>query len=146
MNLFDNPDVLPGIALHQPYAGLVRLGIKDIETRMHQCHYRGRVVICATRVFSPNLEAEHRAKLVPSRVSSMDFTVAMSWLGCVMAIAELVDCRLLAKSDEPRSCFWSDDDAGKRYAWILKDIQRTATRPIRCMQGWFPVPCGLVKV
>ena len=145
MNLFDNPDVLPGIAVHQPHAGLVRLGLKDIETRMFQCHQRGQVVICATRTYRADLAHVLREKIKPARWLPL-FDEATVILGRVVAIANLVDCRLLTKADEPRAFFWSDDDAGKRYAWILQDIRRTVPRPVRCMPGWFPVPRALVEV
>jgi hypothetical protein len=145
-DLFNSADFLPGISLHQPYAGLVRLRIKELETRMYQCHKRGPVVICATSTFLTTVSIEQRAQLVPDRVSTDAYNAAVYLTGCVIALANLVDCRLLTKADEPRSRFWSDADAGKRYAWELQDIQPLVPRKIRCMPGWFPVPRALVEV
>lgn len=145
-SLFNNPAFLPGIALHQPYAGLVRLKIKELETRMSRCHHRGPVVICATLTFLTAVSIEQRAQLVPERVSTEAYNAAVYLTGCVVALANIVDCRLLTKEDEPRSRFWRDADAGKRYAWELQDIQPLVPRKIRCMPGWFPVPRALVEV
>ena len=146
IELFNQADILPGIALDQPFAGLVRLGLKDLETRMFRVHKRGMVVICATMKTRTNEQIEQRVRHVPSRVSSMDFTVATAWNGCVVALANLVDCRLLTKADESRACFWSDADAGKRYAWELQDIRPLVPHPIRCMPGFFAVNRSLVEV
>mgnify|MGYP006316843473 FL=1 len=146
IDLFNDPSFLPGIALHQPYAGLARLGIKELETRMNRCNYRGPMVICATRTFITAKSVEQRAKWVPLRASTDQYNAAVYPVGCVLALAQIVDCRLLVESDEPRSCFWDPADAGKRYAWELKDIQPLVTHPIRCMPGWFPVSRKLVEV
>jgi hypothetical protein len=145
LSLFDRPDILPGLAVDQPYAGLVRLLIKDLETRMFRVHKRGAFVVCATnKVRHAELRAL-RAKLVPSRVSADDFDAATALLGCVVAQANIVGCRLLVKADEPRSCFWSDADAGRRYAWELADIRPLVPRSVRCMPGFFPVDLANIQ-
>lgn len=145
-NLFNRTEIYPGIALHQPYAGLVRLNIKRLETRMNRCNHRGTVVICATNTFLTEVSIEQRAQLVPERVSRDEYNAAVYLTGCVVAIATLIDCRLLTKNDEPIARFWSDDDAGKRYAWELLDIRQVIPRKVRCMPGWFPVERSLVEV
>ncbi|RTL22399.1 MAG: hypothetical protein EKK55_14725, partial [Rhodocyclaceae bacterium] len=50
--IFEDPDHYPGLTLKQPYAGLVLLAVlgydgKSIETREHELHYRGPVVVIA---------------------------------------------------------------------------------------------------
>lgn len=145
-NVFNDPNVYPAIALHQPYAGLVRLGIKELETRMMRCTHRGPVLICATSTYITVTSIRQRAVHVPSRVTTEQYNAAVYLTGCMVALAEIVDCRLLTKADEPRACFWSDDDAGRRYAWELKDIRPVFPRKVRCMPGWFPVERSLVEV
>lgn len=146
MKLFDDPGAYPAIALHQPYAGLVRLGIKELETRMMRCSYRGTVLICATTTYVTVTSIQQRTKHVPARVTTEQYNAAVYLTGCMVALAELVDCRLLTKADEQRACFWSDNDAGRRYAWELKDIRPVIPHKVRCMPGWFPVQRSLVEV
>ncbi len=147
-DLFADPDVLPGRAIDQPYAGLIRLGLKTLETRLFRVHKRGPFVVCATRREKTDFAALRRirAQLVPQRIAAEVFDAAVELHGCSLALATITGCRLLTKADEPISFFWRDDDAGKRWAWEMSGIHSLRPHPVSCMPGFFPVDRRIVVV
>lgn len=98
------------LSLWQPWASLVAVGAKTIETRRHRTHYRGRLLI-------------HAAKRIPTPERGPmfvgDFHVAQggTWLhgpgvdvpmafGAVVASCELLDCvPMVADYDEVASSY-----------------------------------------
>lgn len=90
---------MKALTIHQPYASLIALGRKRIETRSFRTHYRGPLAIHA---------AARTPRQLPRRTHYGDFTVEndgaglllrgpIAWpyrlpVGCIVATAELVDC------------------------------------------------------
>lgn len=145
--LFERPDVLPGLGLDQPYAGLVRLGLKNLETRMFTTHQRGTFIVCATmKTQRPIMESIRKMVLEEGGCTEAEFDEATSFLGRQMAQVKLVGCRNLELADLPRSFFWSNAEAGKRKAWELEDIRPTVPNRVRCMPGFFPIPRDQVQL
>lgn len=85
------------ISVKQPYANLIRDGIKTIETRTWSTGYRGRLLIVSSK----------RPYIEPA--------------GYALALADLVDCRPMQKADWKRAC--CDPYAGA-FAWELAHIQK----------------------
>lgn len=139
-DLFADPDILPGRGVDQPYAGLIRLGLKTLETRLFQIHKRGTLIVCATRRVRWDELRDLRAKLVPSRVSAEAFDVAVGLIGCAVAQAEVVGCRRLRKTDWDKAFYWDDAENGKRWAWELERVAPVQPIAVSCMPGFFPIP------
>jgi activating signal cointegrator 1 len=163
---------LPALTLTQPWATLVALREKRIETRSWSTGYRGRIAIHAGKgpatygwqylqhlcrnvepfrsVLAPLIQDGHVAERLP--------------LGAIVATAELVDCVptdvLVARGEVPRHTqegvpvIWllteqerafGNYEAG-RFAWLLDDVRPLAT-PIqaRGAQGlWrYTPPAGV---
>ncbi len=147
VGLFERTDIYPGLGLDQPYAGLVRLKLKRLETRMYQTHQRGEFVVCATlTVQHAIVESLRKMVLENGWCTAEEYDTATSLLGCHMALVELAGCRNLEMADLPRSFFWNQSEAGKRKAWELENIRATETNRVRCMPGFFPIPREQVQL
>lgn len=132
--IFSDSDNLPGVVLHQPYAGLIRLAAlgfngKSIETRARQIRYRGPLVIIAgleVQVFAfakvPLLPPEQQREL--------------GHVGVAVALFDVADCRPLRPEDEPRSWFYEPG----RFAWMASRIRPLKPFKVRGMPGFVRVP------
>jgi hypothetical protein len=139
---------LPAITLTQPWATLMALGAKRVETRSWPTAYRGPLAIhagknlkpvgglpglrwlCATPVFERTLAA-HRlgVELLP--------------LGAVIAVGELVDVKPVEEIrgglDEDELAF--GDYSNGRYGWIFERLRPTAAEiHVRGALGLWPLP------
>lgn len=169
---------MKAITILEPWASLIAYGDKKIETRSWETRYRGKIAIHAARsskvVDRPQLFGAIPAflKLMSKHVEENKRNEYMRDnldLGCVIAVADLVDCRkIIGTKDEtvnlkgigeaviPNSkiildgekeidgvseCDLGDYTPG-RYAWILENIRRIEPVPARGQQRiWdFDVP------
>jgi hypothetical protein len=138
VNLFSDRRVLPGRVLWQPYAGLVRLGLKKIEAVRTRTNLRGQLVVCAGRRTDEQLLARLRRELVPAVVSAEAFDEATSLHGAAVALVEIADVRPLVQGDEPVTFWWKPNEP--RWAWCLKNVRRLDPAPsVRGMAGFFPI-------
>lgn len=87
------------LSVKQPWANLIARGTKTIETRRWRTDYRGPLLIVSSK------------------------TPAVPPAGHALAIADLVDCRLMTVADEMAAACEIYDGA---YAWVLANV-----RPIR---------------
>jgi hypothetical protein len=123
---------MKALTLTQPWATLVAIGAKKVETRSWSTNYRGLLAIhaakgfpelaqqvCFTEPFRSVLLHQSSARIIWNRqTKSSDFP-----LGQVIAIAQLVNViaveKYLAVGQEAA---FGDYSAG-RFAWILKDLK-----------------------
>lgn len=134
---------MKALSLTQPWATLVAIGAKRIETRSWYTSYRGPLAIHASNGYprwamSVCLEEPFRTALhdVPGPLAPA------ACRGLIVATCRLVDCRLIVETDlartvntnrrmlppsEPERSF--GDYAAGRYAWILDNVQ-ALTEPI----------------
>lgn len=143
---------MKALTLTQPWAQLVALNAKQIETRSWSTQYRGTLAIHAAKGFPPEarrlcaLQEPFRSVL---REAGFNVTGPLKAdfmpLGVVVATCRLVDCIrvthpqvyfgvrtdsvLRLPPEEPELSF--GDYTPGRYAWILTDIKPLAT-PIPC--------------
>jgi len=102
---------MKALTILQPWAELIRLGIKTIETRTWYSHFRGELVIHA---------GKRRPERAYPELPGMAF-------GAAVAVVNVVDWRLLTAFDEPAACC----ECAGRYGAILANV-----RPLRT-----PIPC-----
>jgi len=126
---------MKAISLTQPWATLVAMGAKEIETRSWSTAYRGRLAVHAAKglklvggkdglltlcMQSPFREALHDAgDVLP--------------LGAVIATAELYDIRAtsyIADAISRRELAFGDYSGG-RYAWLLRNVE-LLPEPVQC--------------
>lgn len=129
--------MLTALTIWQPHAGLVRLRIKRFETRGWGTSFRGPLAIHAGKTFDDEFWREACAG------GWLDFDVNRPPPECVVrgaivAVADVVDSRLMAWDDEEDAV--SSHDPGK----FVLDLQNV--RPIepvvtcRGQQGLWTVP------
>lgn len=141
---------MKALTLAQPWATLVAIGAKKIETRSWPTPHRGLVAIHAAKTIS-----RVGGKLRLSNLcSSPRFSRALSEfgylpkslpLGGIIATAEIVNCvstnlsAELPPQDSDEYAF--GDYAANRFMWFLNDV-RVLPNPIKCVGAFklWPVP------
>lgn len=135
------------VTLHQPWATLIALGAKTIETRGWPTRYRGPLAIhAAKRHCDPGIFDLLAFRTVLTNAGFVTWHDLPR--GAIVAVATLSDClpsgheEITARTTRnPLDLTFGDLGPG-RYGWLLDDVQRI--RPeVLCngKQGlWFPPP------
>jgi hypothetical protein len=100
------------LSIKQPWANLIAAGEKTIETRSWATDYRGPILIVSSR--SPKIEPA----------------------GFALAIADLVNCRPMTRSDEPAARCGLYPNA---HSWVLQNIRKIPLFPVRGKLGLYEV-------
>jgi hypothetical protein len=128
---------MKALTLTQPWATLVAIGAKRIETRSWRTNYRGPLAIHAAKAFprdcrelgwaQPFRCALHHAGIFPNAGAQWELP-----LGKILATCRLVDC-VPTEYMDAKTCPFRDlmtplemafgDYSPKRYAWILDGIE-----------------------
>ena len=108
------------LSLTEPYATLIRKGIKTIETRSWKTSYRGKLYIHASSTRIPGEYRDNQELMSLVDLNELNY-------GNIICCCELTDCVLMTESfieeiRENQNEFISGVYAPGRYAWILKDI------------------------
>ena len=122
---------MKALTLHQPWATLISIGEKRIETRHWATKYRGPIAIHAAKTihsYAREWWDDEWLEWVLG-INGIESTHDMP-LGAVVATARLVDCRLMTREyiDEtikahPAEVLLGHWSVG-RFAWVLDDITR----------------------
>lgn len=122
---------MKALSLTQPYATLVALGAKKIETRSWKTPYRGPLAIHAAKGFPL------WAKMACQEPYFMRFLEGHSLpLGWVIATCELVDCvRITADNAPPEPEFSFGDYTPGRWMWHLANVKQIKPVPVKGALG-----------
>lgn len=136
---------MKALTLTQPWATLVVIGAKRIETRSWGTKYRGRLAIHAAKSYprwARNLAVQEPFFTV---LHQAGYPPAGLYLGCVIATAELVACWRVPVNwwtpEQRTEVGLSDlelafgDFTPGRYLWFLKDVQPLEPVPARGSLG-----------
>lgn len=144
------------LTLTQPWATLVALGEKQIETRSWGTNYRGPLMIHAAKQLPMvwrQFGDEHFVNALESVCGLNEFGVPNLRelpTGCVLAVAQLVDSvrmepDISAPGYHVPGYIISDKEAAfghwepGRYAWILEEVMQVDPYPLRGRQRlWKP--------
>ena len=123
---------MKAITLYQPWASLVAIGAKTIETRPLSTKYRGPLAIHAAKKATVVDDPYYRSVL-----SSAGLAYDKLPLGAIVATCNLVDCPQITNANCP--CYpeyaFSDFKPGL-YAWKFMDIKPiSAPIPARGYRG-----------
>lgn len=139
---------MKAITLWQPWATLIAIGAKKVETRSWGTRYRGQIAIHSAK-----------RKVKPTEVSQLyEQGLQKEWawflpdaqeypLGAIIATARLADCQRMtselirAQSEDERAC--GDWQEG-RFAWLLEDICPCVPLQFKGAQGLWELPSDLV--
>ena len=109
------------LSLTEPYATLIKNGIKNIETRSWKTTYRGRLYIHASSTKIPKAYRENQTLM--SLVNNKELSY-----GNIICSCDLVDC--IEMTDEFIDDIRKNNNeyvtgiyAKGRYAWILKNVE-----------------------
>lgn len=132
---------MQAITLWQPYASLIALGAKTIETRSWSTDYRGDLAIHAgvsdMSMYMCYEEPSHSILRAAGLVEQRPGTNSMP-RSAIVAVVRLFDCRSTKwAASAPRALFppheWEFGDYGEgRFMWLTDQLRRLPT----------PVPCS----
>ena len=136
---------MKAISLWEPWASLMMLGAKTIETRSWPTKYRGELLICAAQGGLSNRELsillnEYMFRDALKSLSNGDLQISDLNFGRALCLVDLVDCipteRMKALSLlHPESVefqFGNYEDG--RFAWITKNL-RPLLHPFKMKGG-----------
>lgn len=151
------------LSLWQPWATLVAVGAKRIETRCWSTKYRGPLAIHAAAKWSKNLFDVASAEPFKTHLDRSGHLLTMNDhalglpLGCIVATCTLIDlvpvkAALNYLLDEAlignqTNEYEFGDYSDGRYAWFLGDVAKLAEPiPFKAYQRLFNVPDHLFTV
>lgn len=105
---------MKALSIKQPWAHLISVGMKTIETRTWKTDYRGPLLIVASK------KPEYRGQAA----------------GQTVAVANLVDVRKMRPIDSEQAHVWFSWDL---YSWVLEDAVGTPWVNVRGMVGLYDV-------
>ena len=124
---------MKALSVMQPWATLIALGAKHIETRSWHTSHRGQLAIHASGRMNREALLSLREPLVQEALTAGDYREGNGPasnpfalpLGAVIAFVTLVDVRRITPEnipEEPERTF--GDYAPGRFAWFIKDVRR----------------------
>lgn len=110
------------ISIKEPFASLIMLGIKKIETRSWKTNYRGEIYIHAS-LSNSKIDEERKEKLFKLLPSNYKFNN-----GYIICKANLIDCiymdeSYIKKIKKDKINFLCGHFEVGRYAWVLDNIE-----------------------
>ena len=117
MQIFYNNygDIMKVLSIKEPYASLIMMNIKKIETRSFKTKYRGELYIHAS--LSKSNQNSELNKLVSPMYG--EIICKCSLVDCVLMTEEFIEN---LKKENPMEYKCGHYEVG-RYAWILEDVK-----------------------
>jgi hypothetical protein len=135
---------MKAISLWQPWASLMEVGAKTIETRSWSTKYRGELAICASKragYFPEDHWGAYQSALMPHY--GRDGVVSATFLpsGKVLGVVDLVEIFSTNEWAPQVSEFPFGDYSENRFGWITKNLRRLKSpAPVIGRQGLFNLP------
>lgn len=142
-------------SLWQPWATLIEIGAKVLETRGRLTHVRGTIGIHAGMLWTVELRSIASSAVFRAALKAGGYDPASSALlrrgralpmGAIVCVADLVGCEQITAENappEPERTFGNYTPG--RFMWRLANV-RPLTEPLawKGKQGWFDVPDELI--
>ena len=127
------------LSLYQPWASLIALGLKKVETRSWGTAYRGDVAVHAAKRWTRAERAFAEALSEFSEFEALREADPGNVLGAVVCVARLAGCVRMTDGWIERQGVWEKMVGGfapGRWGWILEDVRPLAAPvPMRGRQG-----------
>jgi hypothetical protein len=136
-------DDIRGLSLCQPWASLIALGAKRIETRGWRTRFRGPFLVHASRAMPRQNVALCQREPIRTLLAEAGYAGPEDLpRGAIVGAASVVDCRLITpETDVPALERDVDHFSPGRFAWYLVDPRRLDPPvPARGMLGFWSVP------
>ncbi|MCK4601047.1 MAG: ASCH domain-containing protein [Phycisphaerae bacterium] len=151
---------MKALSFHQPWATLIAIGAKRIETRSWRTNYRGLLAIHAGRRWTRQQQAlaYHQepfrtvlaeAGKIPTQADGM--VVEDLPRGCIIAVCKLVDCVRIHRTFEfpPEAALYErafGDYRTRRFAWLLEPLELLVHPvPLKGHLGLFEIDDALLE-
>lgn len=142
---------MKGLSLTQPWATLVAIGAKRIETRSWRTRYRGLVAIHAAKRLPGDAAWLWTVPVFRDRLRAASFGLPEHWpRGAIVATARIADCASTSQDSPYYPADGSDEiafgDYGPdRWMWVLEEVRRLP-EPIPCLGalGLWDVPADVL--
>lgn len=136
---------MKAISLWQPWASLVVLGKKRIETRSWATSYRGPLLVHAAKRWGPDERAICWERPFVDALAEFVGTMPgdrLLPLGCIIGMVNVTGCILTTAANVPAGDeYYFGDYAPGRYQWHTSDaIAFAEPIPWKGSQGFFDVP------
>lgn len=117
MQIFYNNcgDIMKVLSIKEPYASLIMMNIKKIETRSFKTKYRGELYIHAS--LSKSNQNSELSKLISPSYGNI--ICKCNLVDCVLMTEEFIE-KLKKENSMEYNC--GQYEVG-RYAWILEDVE-----------------------
>lgn len=130
------------LSLWEPWATLMAIGAKRIETRSWRTEYRGWLAIHAAKAGMPDAEA--------IRTNDKAFRLALAGEsfapGCIVALVWLERCYPTKHCAPPRQEEAFGNFGPNRYAWVTSSLHRLQRPlPFRGAQGLRTLPIAIER-
>jgi hypothetical protein len=142
------------ISLWEPWASLMRVGAKKIETRCWNTNYRGPLLICASKrlikseiihYLSYNSIRSALQPFAPPWPESGRRSSGVNWqdlhYGKAVAVVDLISCK--PTEDVTLKEYWSErflgDFSPGRFAWFTENLRTIDPFPVVGKQRFFNV-------
>lgn len=123
---------MKALSLKQPWANMIVLKQKTIETRTWKTEYRGDLLICSSKSIDSNM-----VNLILNESSSMvSKSVLEKPLGVALCVAELYDCVPMQTKHEVEAFCRIYHGA---YSWMLRNVRRIKQFPVKGQLRFFDV-------
>ena len=117
------------LSLTEPYATLIKNGMKTIETRSWKTNYRGKLYIHASSTKIPKAYKDNKELMSLVDINNLNY-------GNIICMCDLVDC--VEMTDEfindikrnKKNEYLTGIYSNGRYAWIFNNIE-TLDNPIK---------------
>lgn len=151
---------MKALSLWQPWASLMALGLKRVETRSWRTKYRGDIAICSAK------KREHDGRALWSNLLAEGVVPRLEFddlpFGRLLCVVRLVDCpsTLWLNTSTSESSMAVRDEyfpgmtlaaevrygnyAAGRFAWLTTDLRATKQVAVTGHQGLFDLDDGLV--
>jgi len=133
-SVIDEGDPIKALCWKQPFASLMLPPWNKTETRTQRVHYRGLVLIVATK--APYSDRElielcggEQALTIYTKVAGHDGYMN----GCAIAIGHLDGC---SEIQEHHKTYIKEAHHAGRYAWQFSNVHAIEPIPMKGFQGW----------
>jgi hypothetical protein len=132
---------MKALSVQQPWATLLSIGAKLIETRSWSIAYRGAIAIHASRSYPAEIQMiERRPEFYSALHRDGKYSDPIRDAGCVIAVADVVGCvdvAFLHSGKSPHAKLLTErelafgDFSPRRFGWVLGNVRRLQ-KPIPC--------------
>jgi activating signal cointegrator 1 len=143
------------LTIRQPWASLIMIGAKTVETRSWPTSYRGTLVIHASSTYGPGERHAASCSVPLGWIRAAGLKEDALPLGVLLGIVELVDVLPVAKlgtlidrkTPAGNREFMMGNYAPGRWGWVLKGVRQLGEPiPASGRLGLWQLPSGLQKI